>query len=88
MAQLTFPWQTDYRIPSDTRAAHYDLYLHPDLEGDSFLGRVGIDIVAKNRRDFFVVHVKHLSVKKTELKNSDGNPVIVNFLLYFDNLID
>jgi hypothetical protein len=75
MAEKNSPWQTDYRIPADTRAEHYDLYLHPNLTGDDFKGRVGIDIVALKRRDFFVVHVKFLTVTKSELMNSDGKQV-------------
>lgn len=74
MAQ-NLPWEADYRIPSDTRADHYDLYLHPNLDGDDFRGRVGIDVVAERPRDFFVVHVKYLTVTKTELKTGDGKSV-------------
>ena len=75
MAQRGTGWQTDYRIPSDTRAVHYDLYLHPNLDGDDFKGSVTIDVAADERRDFFVVHVKYLTVTKTELRNSDGKLV-------------
>ncbi len=28
-------WESDYRIPADTQALHYDLYLHPDLQVSS-----------------------------------------------------
>ena len=75
MAQRSTGWQTDYRIPSDTSAVHYDLYLHPNLDGDDFKGRVSIEIAAAARRDFFVVHVKFLTITKTELRNSDGKLV-------------
>ena len=76
MAQKsTSMWETDYRIPSDTRAEHYDLYLHPNLDGDDFKGHVGIDIVAEKERDFFVVHTKYLKVTSTELKSGDGSTV-------------
>ena len=42
------PWEDDYRIPNDTYANHYDLYLHPDLEAGTFSGKVTVHITASN----------------------------------------
>ena len=42
------PWEDDYRIPNDTYANHYDLYLHPDLEAGTFSGKVTVHITATN----------------------------------------
>ena len=42
------PWEDDYRIPNDTYANHYDLYLHPDLEAGTFSGKVTVHITALN----------------------------------------
>ena len=42
------PWEDDYRIPNDTYAHHYDLYLHPDLEAGTFSGKVTVHISASN----------------------------------------
>ena len=41
-------WEEDYRIPNDTYANHYDLYLHPDLEAGTFTGKVTVHITASN----------------------------------------
>ena len=43
------PWEDDYRIPNDTYAHHYDLYLHPDLEAGTFSGKVTVHITASNQ---------------------------------------
>ncbi|QQP35718.1 Aminopeptidase, partial [Caligus rogercresseyi] len=39
---LTKSWESNYRIPSDTYPLHYDLFLHPDMNGTTFQGRVSI----------------------------------------------
>ena len=47
-AKRSKPWEDDYRIPNDTYAHHYDLYLHPDLEAGTFSGKVTVHITASN----------------------------------------
>ena len=61
-------WETEYRIPQCTQPLHYDVYLFPDLEKDTFMGKVAIDIeVTGAPRDFLVVHTKYLDITKTSL---------------------
>ena len=48
-AKRSKPWEDDYRIPNDTYAHHYDLYLHPDLEAGTFSGKVTVHITASNQ---------------------------------------
>ena len=65
------PWETNYRIPDNTIPLHYDVYLFPNLENQTFSGKVSILIKTTEPRDFFVSHIQYLEVTKTELKNSD-----------------
>jgi len=71
-------WETEYRIPSDTQPLHYDVYLHPNVGGDSsasFSGKVGIVIECQKPREFLVVHAQNLNVTSTLLtrKSSEGD---------------
>ena len=64
------PWETNYRIPDNTIPLHYDVYLFPNLENQTFSGKVSILIKTTEPRDFFVSHIQYLKITKTELKNS------------------
>jgi uncharacterized membrane protein len=61
------PWETDYRLPSDTVPIHYDIFLHPDLNNFTFSGKVVIQIHVKNPRYFLLVNTKYLDIFDTEL---------------------
>jgi glutamyl aminopeptidase len=68
MNQNSPAWETEYRIPQSTQPLHYDVYLFPDLEKDTFSGRVAIDIeVSGPPREFLVLHTKYLEITKTKL---------------------
>ena len=61
-------WEVDYRISQCTQPIHYDVYLFPDLEADTFSGKVAIDIqVTGPPRSFLAVHIKHLNITKVSL---------------------
>ena len=85
MKRRNNPWEEDYRIPSDTYATHYDLYLHPDLEAGTFSGKVTVHITASNPRDFFVVHKKYHSITKTELRDAAGTIIDSSAIDYEPN---
>lgn len=72
------PWEDDFRIPADTYAKHYDLYLHPNMATDRFSGRVTITISTSQPRDSLLCHVKYLNVTKTEVKDDNGVSVAVS----------
>ena len=66
-------WKTEYRIPQSTQPIHYDVYLFPHLDTDTFDGKVAIDIEVSGTdpRDFLVVHTKFLEITKTTLVASE-----------------
>ena len=64
---LQEPWEKEYRIPTITLPYHYDLYLHPDLEGGDFTGEVTILIGVTSPINYLLAHVKKLNVTSTKL---------------------
>ena len=60
-------WESDYRLPQTTLPLHYDLYLFPNLEDDTFSGRISISMDTKEPRDHFLVHAKNLNITDTQL---------------------
>ena len=58
-------WEKNYRISQSTQPLHYDVYLFPDLESDTFSGKVAIDIqVTGPPRTYLAVHTKFLTITK------------------------
>ncbi len=72
---MTSPWESEYRISQETLPLNYDLYLFPDLETDTFTGRVTISIDSKVARHYFVVHIKNLTISLSELKDANGHAI-------------
>ena len=68
-------WELNYRIPESTLPLHYDLYLFPNLEKQTFTGHVSILIKTTEPRDFLVTHVQFLEVTKSELRTADQQNV-------------
>ena len=66
------PWESDYRISQDTQPLHYDLYLFPNLQTDTFSGRVTIHIDARTPQAHLVAHVKNLKITATTVLNLRG----------------
>ena len=62
-------WEKEYRIPQSTQPIHYDVFLFPHLDTDTFDGKVAIDIEVSGPapRHFLVVHTKYLDITKTTL---------------------
>lgn len=60
-------WEKDLRLPKDVIPVHYELYLYPDLESESFSGRIFMHVEVKQQRSFIVCHIKGLNVTKSEL---------------------
>lgn len=70
-SELKEPWEKDPRLPRHLIPLHYDLYLHPNLNTGLFTGRVRIDIEALDVAEYFLVHVKNLTVTDTKLMQGD-----------------
>nr|CAD7461677.1 unnamed protein product [Timema tahoe] len=64
-------WEADYRLPATTLPLHYDLLLHPDLEGGTFTGEVAIKLNVTEARRSLVVNCKLLEVLSTRLWRLD-----------------
>lgn len=71
------PWETDFRLPKDTVPLHYDLYLFPQLDQDTFTGKVTIEVETSKPRSFFLVHALHLNITKTSVTTFDHHDVPV-----------
>ena len=80
MKEIPPGWEIEYRIPQCTQPLHYDVHLFPDLEKDTFGGKVAIDIeVTGEPRDFLVVHTKFLEITKTTLiDTSSGDEINIS----------
>ncbi|XP_055614924.1 aminopeptidase A isoform X1 [Toxorhynchites rutilus septentrionalis] len=57
-----------FRLPRHITPRHYELLLHPDLDQQTFAGRVGIDIIISEPTDYIVLHSKQLLITDTLLK--------------------
>ena len=69
-------WETEYRLPECVQPQHYDLYLYPDLENDTFSGRVRITLeISGQPRDYINLHIKNLTVSKTKLFSENNHEV-------------
>ena len=68
-------WETEYRLPQSVQPEHYDLYLHPDLDDDTFKGHVTISLTLAEPRTFLSAHIKYLNVTKSELVNSSNSKI-------------
>uniref|UniRef100_A0A182K7Z1 glutamyl aminopeptidase n=1 Tax=Anopheles christyi TaxID=43041 RepID=A0A182K7Z1_9DIPT len=70
-----------FRLPRHIRPVHYELWLHPDLQRETFNGRVGIELNVSETTNYIVLHSKKLSVTETVLRalgTSSGEPQVVN----------
>ena len=83
----TKPWEKNIRLPLHLVPLHYDLWLYPHLEKETFegcsqffflmlkifvSGNVRIDITATAPADYFLVHTKKLHILTTVLEK-DGS---------------
>ncbi|XP_062562967.1 aminopeptidase A isoform X1 [Armigeres subalbatus] len=57
-----------FRLPRHIKPHHYDLQMFPNLEQQTFTGRVGIDITISEPTDFIVLHSKQLAITDTMVK--------------------
>ncbi|XP_058129124.1 aminopeptidase A-like [Anopheles ziemanni] len=57
-----------FRLPRHIRPVHYDLWLHPDLQRETFAGRVRIDLNVTEPTNYIVVHSKKLAITETVLR--------------------
>jgi len=78
-------WETDIRLPKHLVPLHYDLWLHPNLKTGLFTGRVRIDIEAQKTAEYFLVHIKNLTVSKTSLRHNEDEVKIKSSFEYRDN---
>ena len=68
-------WETEYRLPQSVLPSHYELYLHPNLDEDTFSGHVTISLTLTEPRHFLSTHIKYLNVTKSELVNSSDTEI-------------
>ncbi|XP_053671112.1 glutamyl aminopeptidase-like [Anopheles nili] len=57
-----------FRLPRHIRPMHYELWLHPDLQRETFAGRVGIDLNVTETTNYIVLHSKKLTITETVLQ--------------------
>uniref|UniRef100_A0A182N6L7 glutamyl aminopeptidase n=1 Tax=Anopheles dirus TaxID=7168 RepID=A0A182N6L7_9DIPT len=57
-----------FRLPRHIRPVHYELWLHPDLQRETFSGRVGIELNVSESTNYIVLHSKKLSITETVLR--------------------
>ncbi len=68
-------WESDYRIPQSTQPLHYELYLFPNLDTNTFSGHVTITVETKEPRNFLLTHIKWLTIQGTKLHNEAGEEI-------------
>nr|XP_040229267.2 glutamyl aminopeptidase isoform X1 [Anopheles coluzzii] len=57
-----------FRLPRHIRPVHYELWLQPDLQRETFSGRVGIELNVSESTNYIVLHSKKLSITETVLR--------------------
>lgn len=69
----TDPWMDPF-LPSFSFPIHYDLWLYPDFywQGNSFDGRIDIEIQIRANTKYLIVHQKAMSISNSQVKIKDG----------------
>ncbi|XP_035897097.1 glutamyl aminopeptidase isoform X1 [Anopheles stephensi] len=57
-----------FRLPRHIRPVHYELWLQPDLQRETFTGRVGIELNVSESTNYLVLHSKKLNISETVLR--------------------
>uniref|UniRef100_A0A182LS53 glutamyl aminopeptidase n=1 Tax=Anopheles culicifacies TaxID=139723 RepID=A0A182LS53_9DIPT len=57
-----------FRLPRHVWPVHYELWLHPDLQRETFTGRVGIELNVSESTNYIVLHTKKLAITETVLR--------------------
>ncbi|XP_050068401.1 glutamyl aminopeptidase-like [Anopheles maculipalpis] len=57
-----------FRLPRHVWPVHYELWLHPDLQRETFSGRVGIELNVSETTNYIVLHSKMLNITETVLR--------------------
>ncbi|XP_049276571.1 glutamyl aminopeptidase isoform X1 [Anopheles funestus] len=57
-----------FRLPRHVAPVHYELWLHPDLQRETFAGRVGIELNVSESTNYIVLHSKRLTITETLLR--------------------
>lgn len=60
-----------FRLPKEVKPIHYDIYLYPDLNNGTFVGKVTILIDVLDKRGQIALHQKDLNITHIELKTYD-----------------
>ncbi|XP_046824209.1 glutamyl aminopeptidase-like [Vespa crabro] len=73
VAVMSHDHQDDYtfRLPKEVKPIHYDIYLYPDLNNGTFVGKVTILINVLDKRGQIALHQKDLNITHIELKTYD-----------------
>ncbi|XP_064627887.1 glutamyl aminopeptidase-like [Lineus longissimus] len=73
------PWK-ELRLPRHILPKHYDLTLHPDFYdkySTTFSGSVTIDLEITKDAPVILIHIKDLTITKTEVKDKAGNSLAI-----------
>lgn len=73
VAIMSHDYQDNYtfRLPKEVKPIHYDIYLFPDLNNGTFVGKVIILIDVLDKRGQIALHQKDLNITNIELKTYD-----------------
>lgn len=66
--------QLSWRLPREIVPKHYELFLHPDFDTQSFSGNVSIRLALSRPISFIAVHAKFLNITETKVlsESADG----------------
>ncbi|CAB3372172.1 Hypothetical predicted protein [Cloeon dipterum] len=65
---MSAPWDKEYRLPSSLSVKHYELFLHPKLQNDTFEGRVRLDLHLAEPLPYLAVHQVDLVINGAKLE--------------------
>lgn len=60
-----------FRLPKEVNPIHYDIYLHPDLNNGTFVGKVNILLYILDKRGQIALHQKDLNITHIKLEIND-----------------
>jgi len=62
------PWDKDFRLPQQLQADNYEIFIHPDLEKDTFTGKLTLTFDLTDTLDYMPLHQKGLNVSNPSIE--------------------